>query len=109
MLGSDWLTRLQRSEFARWSQTSLQRGHTSVLAGTGCAIRGEALRAVAARHDREGPWTYNSSVEDFELTFRIRHRGWRCHVSPTVPAYTDSMKTIHALWAQRMKWQVGTA
>jgi len=108
MLGNDWLTRLQRSEFARWSQTSLQRGHTSVLAGTGCAIRGEALRAVVARHDRDGPWSYNSTVEDFELTFRIRQRGWRCRVSPTVPAYTDSMKTIHALWAQRMKWQVGT-
>ena len=108
MLGNDWLTRLQRSEFARWSQTSLQRGHTSVLAGTGCAIRGEALRAVMRRHDREGPWSYNSAVEDFELTFRIRQRGWHCHVSPTVPAYTDSMKTIHALWAQRMKWQVGT-
>jgi poly-beta-1,6-N-acetyl-D-glucosamine synthase len=108
MLGSDWLTRLQRSEFSRWSQTSIRRGHTSVLAGTGCAVRGAAMAAVAARDDREGPWYYGSSVEDFELTYRIRQAGWRCQVSPTVPAYTDSMKTLQALWGQRMKWSVGT-
>jgi poly-beta-1,6-N-acetyl-D-glucosamine synthase len=108
MPGSDWLTRLQRSEFSRWSQTSIKRGYTSVLAGTGCAMRGEAMRAVAALPDREGPWCYSSAVEDFELTYQLRRAGWRCQVSPTVPAYTDSMKTIHALWNQRMKWSVGT-
>lgn len=108
MLGDDFLTRLQRSEFSRWTETSLRRGHTSVLAGTGCAIRGAALREVAQLPGREGPWSYRSAVEDFELTYRIRQLGYRCHVSPTVPAYTDSMKTIRALWAQRMKWQVGT-
>lgn len=109
MLGNGILTRLQRSEFSRWSETSLRRGHTSVLAGTGCAIRGAALREVAQLPDREGPWTYHSAVEDFELTYQIRQLGYRCRVSSTVPAYTDSMKTIRALWAQRMKWQVGTA
>jgi len=108
MLGDDWLTRLQRSEFSRWSQTSIKKGFTSVLAGTGCAIRGEAMREVAMLPDREGPWSYTSAVEDFELTYQVRRHGWRCQVSPTVPAYTDSMKTIHALWGQRMKWSVGT-
>lgn len=108
MTDRDFLTRLQRSEFSRWSDTSIRRGHTSVLAGTGCAIRGEALRKVAARPDRDGPWSYDSTVEDFELTYRIRQLGYRCRVSPTVAAYTDSMKTLRALWAQRMKWQVGT-
>src|SRR5664279_2233185 len=38
MRGGDFLTRLQRSEFARWTDTALRRGWTSVLAGTGCAI-----------------------------------------------------------------------
>jgi cellulose synthase/poly-beta-1,6-N-acetylglucosamine synthase-like glycosyltransferase len=102
------LTRMQRAEFARWSQASVDRGHTSVLAGTGCAIRGEALRRVAERADREGPWSYASAVEDFELTYRIRELGYHCRVSPTVPAFTDSMTTVRALWAQRMKWQTGT-
>lgn len=108
MPGKDFLTRLQRSEFATWTDASLHRGWTSVLAGTGCAILGQALRQVVARGDREGPWSYASQVEDFELTYQIRRLGYRCQVSPTVRAYTDSMKTLKALWGQRMKWQVGT-
>jgi len=102
------LPRIQKAEFATWTQTSLDRGYTTVLAGTGCAIRGEALRTLAALPDREGPWCYTSATEDFELTYRIREAGWYCHVSPTVRAYTDSMRTLRALWGQRMKWQVGT-
>lgn len=102
------LPRIQKAEFATWTQTALDKGYTTVLAGTGCAIRGEALRMVAARPDREGPWTYESATEDFELTLRIRELGYYCHVSPTVRAYTDSMRDIKSLWNQRIKWQVGT-
>lgn len=108
MRGTSFLTRLQRSEFAKWTDTALIRGWTSVLAGTGCAISGEALRQVAARSDRDGPWVYTSLVEDFELTYRIRQLGYQTVVSPMVRAYTDSMKSVQALWSQRMKWQVGT-
>lgn len=108
MQDPDFLSRLQKAEFATWTDVSLRRGRTSVLAGTGCAIAGAALRAVAAREDRVGPWSYTSQTEDFELTYRIRELGWFCHVSPTVRAYTDSMKDLRSLWNQRMKWQVGT-
>lgn len=102
------LSRLQKAEFATWTDVALQRGRTSVLAGTGCAINNSVLRQVAARDDREGPWVYTSQVEDFELTYRIRELGYTCQVSPDVRAYTDSMKSVKALWGQRMKWQVGT-
>lgn len=102
------LVRLQIAEFARWTSTGLQRGWTSVLAGTACAIRNSLLKEVGNRQDREGPWSYHSQVEDFELTYRIRELGYLCVISPTVRAYTDAMKTIPSLWAQRMKWQVGT-
>lgn len=108
MLGSNFWTRLQRSEFAKWTDTALHRGYTTVLAGTGCAISGRALREVVDGTGREGPWSYDSQVEDFELTYRIRELGYKCQVSPTVRAYTDSMKNLRALWGQRMKWQVGT-
>jgi biofilm PGA synthesis N-glycosyltransferase PgaC len=108
MQAPDILSRLQKAEFATWTDTSLRRGQTSVLAGTGCAISGQALRVIAAREDREGPWCYTSATEDFELTYRIREAGYYCQVSPTVRAYTDSMKTVRALWGQRLKWQVGT-
>lgn len=108
MLGGGFLTRLQRAEFAKWTDVALARGWTSVLAGTGCAIRNEALHFVVDSTGRSGPWSYESTVEDFELTYLIRKAGWRCQVSPTVRAYTDSMKSVKALWGQRMKWQVGT-
>lgn len=108
MRGSKFLVRLQRSEFARWTDTGLRRGWTSVLAGTGCSIRNSALKEIAKRADRSGPWAYLSQVEDFELTYRLREMGFHCHISPTVRAYTDAMDTYKALWNQRMKWQVGT-
>lgn len=102
------LSRLQKAEFAKWTDTSLRRGYTSVLAGTGCAIRNSVLMDVVAADDRDGPWSYGSQVEDFELTYRVRLLGFKCHVSPTVRAYTDSMKSVKTLWNQRKKWQVGT-
>ena len=102
------LTRLQKAEFSAWTDTALRKGDTHVLAGTGCAIRGSVLNEVALRDDRVGPWSYASATEDFELTYRIRELGYKCQVSPTVRAYTDSMKSIKALWGQRMKWQGGT-
>jgi cellulose synthase/poly-beta-1,6-N-acetylglucosamine synthase-like glycosyltransferase len=108
MQAPDFLSRLQKAEFSTWTDTALRSGKTHVLAGTGCAISGKVLREVASRDDREGPWSYTSATEDFELTYRIRELGYLCQVSPTVRAYTDSMKTVKALWGQRMKWQVGT-
>jgi cellulose synthase/poly-beta-1,6-N-acetylglucosamine synthase-like glycosyltransferase len=102
------LTRIQRAEFAKWCDTALRRRWTSVLAGTGCMIRNSALVKVADRDDRVGPWTYGSATEDFELTYRLREAGFRCQVSPTVRAYTDSMRSLPALWGQRRKWQTGT-
>lgn len=103
-----FLGRLQKAEYASNIQMGLDRGWTNVLAGAGAAFSGEILREVAAREDRVGPWSYESAVEDYELTYRIREIGFRTIVSPTVRAYTDGMSTVPALWNQRMKWQTGT-
>lgn len=108
MIQPGLLSRLQKAEFSAWTDTALRKGDTHVLAGTGCAFNGQALREVASRDDREGPRSYRSATEDFETTYRIRELGYRCQVSPTVRAYTDSMRTIKALTAQRHKWSVGT-
>jgi cellulose synthase/poly-beta-1,6-N-acetylglucosamine synthase-like glycosyltransferase len=109
------LVRLQRAEYARWTDVALRRGRrTSVLAGAASCLRNDALRAVAAwraahEPDGDGPWTYRSQVEDFELTFRLRQQGFTASISAGVRAYTDSMRDLRSLWAQRMKWQTGTA
>jgi len=108
MAGRESLVRLQRAEFAKWTDAGLRRGWTSVLAGTACAIRNDLLQELAGRDGRDGPWAYDSMVEDFEITYRIRELGYLCQISPEVRAYTDPMRTGRALWGQRMKWQVGT-
>lgn len=107
--------RIQKAEFAKWTDTALARKErwTSVLAGTACAIRASALDDVVRERARRGeeplPWTYASEVEDFELTYRLRELGYVCKVSAEVRAYTGAMLTLRTLWAQRLKWQVGTA
>jgi cellulose synthase/poly-beta-1,6-N-acetylglucosamine synthase-like glycosyltransferase len=106
--------RMQKAEFAKWTDTALARSGrwTSVLAGTACAIRASALDKVVAERTGRGeqpvPWTYSSEVEDFELTYRLRELGYECRVSADVRAYTGAMLSLRTLWAQRLKWQVGT-
>ena len=107
------LARLQKAEFAQWTDTALGRGgRTTVLAGTACMVSVAALDAVNAMRLAEGvddgPWSYSSDVEDFELTYRMRQLGYDAKVSYTVRAYTDAMVSLKTLWAQRMKWQGGT-
>ena len=107
------LVRLQRAEFSKWTDLSLKRGRrTSVLAGTACCFRNEALREITRWRLPDtkdpAPWIATSLVEDFELTYRLRQCGWTTKVSATVRAYTDAMTDMRSLWAQRMKWQTGT-
>jgi cellulose synthase/poly-beta-1,6-N-acetylglucosamine synthase-like glycosyltransferase len=108
MTGYGLLPRIQRAEFAKSATISLCRGATNVISGTGCALRGEALRQISRLPDQDGPWTYESVVEDYYLTYRLRELGWRCVTSPTVWCWTGSMPTLKALWHQRIKWQLGT-
>jgi biofilm PGA synthesis N-glycosyltransferase PgaC len=105
--GSLW-TRLQRFEFAMWADTCLRMKSVAVVSGVGCIYRNDVLREVAARDDRDGPWSFDSTVEDYELTYRIKRAGHQVHTSPTVRAFTDAMPTVRALWRQRLKWQAGT-
>ena len=117
----DIFGRLQAAEFAEWTDTGLIRGYTTVLPGTGCMIRGEALRQVVINTTWQvtspelddnlparAPWSHTSAVEDFELTTRIRKAGYVCKVSPRVRVMTDSMDKLKPLWSQRLKWAGGT-
>jgi poly-beta-1,6-N-acetyl-D-glucosamine synthase len=108
MTGRGLLPRLQRYEFTKSATMSLTRGWCRVVSGTGCAYRNVALREAARRPGQHGPWTYESVVEDYHLTYQLRRAGWRCEMSPTVYCYTGSMTTMKALWHQRIKWEAGT-
>jgi poly-beta-1,6-N-acetyl-D-glucosamine synthase len=109
MTGYGFLPRLQRFEFTMSATQSLSRGWCRVVSGTGCAYRNRAVAEIAGRPGQAGPWTYESVVEDYHLTFQLRKAGWLCKMSPTVYCYTGSMTTLKALWHQRIKWQAGTA
>lgn len=109
------LVRMQRAEFAKWTDLALKRGRrTNVLAGTACCLRNATLLEITAWRTgpagaaAPGPWHEISAVEDFELTYRMRERRWETKVSASVRAYTDAMTDFKSLWAQRMKWQTGT-
>jgi cellulose synthase/poly-beta-1,6-N-acetylglucosamine synthase-like glycosyltransferase len=108
MTGNGLLRRIQRAEFTKSATISLRRGWCRVISGTGCAFRGEALREASRIPGQDGPWTYESVVEDYHLTYRLRQLGWLCEMSPTVWCWTGSMKTIRSLWHQRIKWTAGT-
>jgi len=108
MQGTDFLTRLQKMDFAKGIDISLRRGWTNVLAGAASAFLGSGLHMVVGLDGRDGPWTYESAVEDFELTYQLRRLGYKCHVSPNIRAYTDAMPNWEALRGQRLKWTTGT-
>ena len=109
MVGDSILSRMQRSEFTKSATFGLKRGKVSVISGTGACYRNAALHEIASRDDQPGgPWTYDSIVEDYYLTYRLRQAHWKAEVSPGVWCSTGSMQTLKALWHQRIKWQAGT-
>ncbi len=108
MRSTSFLGRLQRFDFSVGIDISLRRGWSSVLAGAGSCFRNSILHIISQRSDREGPWTYDSTVEDFELTYQLRRLGLKSKVSSEVRAYTDHMRSWKALKGQRMKWNAGT-
>lgn len=108
MRGKNLLTRLQKAEYALGIDRSLKRKKTTILAGASSCYRNRYLKRVMESDEREGPWSYDSAVEDFELTYRLRAMGLRCIVSPSIRAYTDAMPNMKHLRAQRLKWQTGT-
>lgn len=100
--------RMQKQEYSKVVDSSLLRGSTSVLAGAGTAFSGQGLREVAAVGDgRQGPWSYATATEDYEISLMLRKLGWATITSPDVRMYTDGMKNLKSLWGQRMKWGVG--
>lgn len=103
-----YLPRMQRFEFAKTITQNRIRGWVNVISGTGCAYHCAALAEVAAEPGQDGPWTYESVVEDYHLTYQLRRAGWKCRCSPTVWCLTGSMVTLKSLWYQRLKWTGGT-
>ena len=108
------LPALQRAEFAmERCRIMRRRGVPGCLSGVATIFRWEALQEVAASRGRvlpgeAGYYLSSSLTEDFELTLAMTTLGWQLRSPDGAVAWTDVMRTVPALWRQRLRWQRGT-
>lgn len=114
--GGGLLGLLQRNEYIRFADTAAARKGKDVivLSGTAAMFRADTLQAVSlamrnGRFDGEG-YVYNihSQTEDHYLTMVMHTMGFRTMAPPECRVVTDVMRTLKALWHQRIRWQHGT-
>lgn len=100
----NFLTRLQGLEYLgfnaiRMADEGFFRGPL-VMHGMLTAFRAEALRE--AQGFEEG-----HLIEDYEITTRLKGRGWGVKLAVNAPAWTNVPETFSALWRQRTRWLYG--
>lgn len=101
------LWRLQRLEYYYYDSIKIEnRGRVWCISGIGGAYRGELLRQLSAGHP--GPWSVDSIVEDYTLSVEIEEAGWLTGTAMNAFAWSDTMESARALWAQRKRWNAGT-
>lgn len=106
--GGGLLGLLQRGEFARFARHQARRPRCDVLSGTGWAVTGGALRRVATTRHSGLVYDQGSSVEDYELTLKLRSLGVAAVAPLDCLVLTDVMETWSAWATQRLRWQYGT-
>lgn len=101
------LWRLQRLEYYYYDTVKIEnRGRVWCISGIGGAYRGDLLRRIST--GRPGPWSVDSIVEDYTLSVEIEEAGWLTGTAMNAFAWSDTMESAPALWAQRMRWNAGT-
>jgi poly-beta-1,6-N-acetyl-D-glucosamine synthase len=115
--GGGFVGHLQRNEYARYARDVARRkGKCLVVTGTAAAFRVEVLRRVSAARlagrlpaGDGGGGIYDTTVltEDNELTFALRHLGYRVISPPECTVVTEVMADWRALWRQRLRWKRG--
>lgn len=108
---------LQCNEYARYARdVRRKRGEVLVLTGTATVFPVAALRDVV-RARRLG-WLPNADgqahvydtevlTEDNELTFALRHLGWKVRSPDGCTLTTEVMPTWKDLYRQRLRWKRG--
>lgn len=98
------LTRLQGLEYLGFNAVRLAdegffRGPL-VMHGMLTAFRYRALKEVGGFCDRH-------LIEDYEITARLKDRGWIVSSVPSAKARTVVPETLSRLWRQRTRWSYG--
>src|SRR3989344_8437022 len=98
------LTRLQGLEYVGFNAVRLaDEGFLQgplVMHGMLTAFRAAALREV-------GGFAEGHLIEDYEITTRLKTRGWRVKLAGSSPAWTMVPETFSKLWRQRTRWSYG--
>lgn len=102
----------QANEYVRYQRdVNRKRGRVLVLTGTATIFRTEALEEVrwARRELDVGRSFYDTEVltEDNELTFALRHLGWKVRSPEGCTLTTELMPSWRALGRQRLRWKRG--
>ncbi|MEY4747158.1 MAG: hypothetical protein RLZZ416_207 [Candidatus Parcubacteria bacterium] len=98
------LTRLQGLEYLgfnaiRLADEGFLRGPL-VMHGMLTAFRAEALREV-------GWFAEGHLIEDYEMTTRLKSRGWSVKAALCAPAWTVVPEKLSQFWRQRTRWSYG--
>lgn len=104
----------QRNEYARYERDVRRLNGTAlVLTGTATVFQTDVLRKVAALRGTMLPGekgkVYDEEVltEDNELTFALRHLGYKFLCPPACTLETEIMPTWGELAKQRLRWKRG--
>ncbi|MBI2004816.1 glycosyltransferase family 2 protein [Patescibacteria group bacterium] len=98
------LTRLQGLEYLGFNATRLADegfyGGPLVMHGMLTAFRARALFGA-------GGFAEKHLIEDYEITARLKTRGWRVKAAINAYAWTKVPERFSVLWRQRTRWSYG--
>jgi cellulose synthase/poly-beta-1,6-N-acetylglucosamine synthase-like glycosyltransferase len=106
--GGGFVGMLQRNEFTRYARdVNRKKGKVLCLTGTAALLRVGALRDVVASRPDGGVYDTEVLTEDFELTLRLGHLGYKVVSPKECTLSTEVMETWGDLARQRLRWKRG--
>jgi cellulose synthase/poly-beta-1,6-N-acetylglucosamine synthase-like glycosyltransferase len=98
------LTRLQGLEYHNFNVTKISdNGFLKgplVMQGMLTGFRMTTLKQI-------GGYTDGHLIEDYDITARLKARGWKVKVEQNAIAWTNAPETLEGLWKQRVRWTFG--